>query len=319
MSPSERLGALVGVVTAIGLLLMLTSLPVMRRRHLADRVAPWAGVVAVGAGRAADPGSMSALWRPTTSWITARLLAVTTIAFSSVTGDDVALRRRLRSAGLGHADADLTRHRHEQIVWCLIGALVSGLMLSAIVASRGPVPVVAAAMLSLLVITTCVLIHDRRLTVTASRRRERMSAELPVAAELMALAIGAGESPAAALDRLARASSGLLADQFADAAQQARSGVPVLTCLRQVADDANLTPLRRMVDAIVTATDRGTPLADVLRAQAADLRGEAARAIVESAGRREIAMLIPVVFLVMPTVVVVAMFPGWQALQSITP
>ena len=63
------------------------------------------------------------------------------------------------------------------------------------------------------------------------------------------------------------------------------------------------------------AIDRGSPLAEVLRAQASDVRADARRSLLEKAGRREVAMLIPVVFLILPTVVLIAVYPGIQGLQ----
>ena len=54
----------------------------------------------------------------------------------------------------------------------------------------------------------------------------------------------------------------------------------------------------------------GTPLSDVLHAQAAVVREAARRDLIERASRKEIAMLVPVVFLVMPTTVVFAFWPG---------
>ena len=39
----------------------------------------------------------------------------------------------------------------------------------------------------------------------------------------------------------------------------------------------------------------------------------------ESAGRREIAMLVPVVFLVLPVTVVFALFPGFYGLSLAVP
>ena len=58
------------------------------------------------------------------------------------------------------------------------------------------------------------------------------------------------------------------------------------------------------------AVERGTPLADVLRAQAVDVREAGKRALLEAGGRKEIAMMVPVVFLVLPVTVLFALFPG---------
>jgi tight adherence protein C len=61
--------------------------------------------------------------------------------------------------------------------------------------------------------------------------------------------------------------------------------------------------------------ERGTPLTEVLRAQAQDARENSKRELLESAGKREIFMLIPVVFLILPLVIVIALFPGIAVLE----
>ena len=43
------------------------------------------------------------------------------------------------------------------------------------------------------------------------------------------------------------------------------------------------------------AVERGTPLADVLRAQAQDVREEGRRALMETGGRKEVLMMVPVI------------------------
>jgi tight adherence protein C len=68
---------------------------------------------------------------------------------------------------------------------------------------------------------------------------------------------------------------------------------------------------------VAVAVERGTPLAEVLRAQAVDVREAGKRALLESAGRREIGMMIPVVFFVLPVTVVFALFPGFYGLQLV--
>ena len=65
------------------------------------------------------------------------------------------------------------------------------------------------------------------------------------------------------------------------------------------------------------AVERGTPLADVLRAQAVDVREEGKRYLLESAGKREIGMLVPVVFFVLPLTIVFALFPGLVGLKFV--
>jgi tight adherence protein C len=64
--------------------------------------------------------------------------------------------------------------------------------------------------------------------------------------------------------------------------------------------------------------ERGTPLAEVLRSQAVDVREAAKRALLDTAGRKEIAMMVPVVFLVLPVTVLFALFPGFYTLSLVT-
>ncbi len=58
-----------------------------------------------------------------------------------------------------------------------------------------------------------------------------------------------------------------------------------------------------------------TPLADVLRAQAADVREAARRDLIEAGARKEVLMMVPVVFLVLPVTVVFAFWPGLVGLS----
>jgi tight adherence protein C len=55
---------------------------------------------------------------------------------------------------------------------------------------------------------------------------------------------------------------------------------------------------------------------EVLRAQATDARESAKRSLLEQAGKKEIGMLVPLVFLILPVTVLFAVFPGIVVLES---
>ncbi|BDZ44362.1 type II secretion system F family protein [Naasia aerilata] len=97
---------------------------------------------------------------------------------------------------------------------------------------------------------------------------------------------------------------------------EVRTGVPFAVALARLSRDLRLPPLTRAVEHLVAASERGAPLVDVLRAQAEDARTEAKRDLLESAGRREIVMLVPLVFLILPVTVIIAVFPGLLVLQT---
>ena len=77
----------------------------------------------------------------------------------------------------------------------------------------------------------------------------------------------------------------------------------------------DLAPFTRFVEQLTVALERGTPLAEVLRAQAQDSRDQSKRELIESAGRKEVAMLVPLVFLILPTTIAFAVFPALLVLQ----
>jgi tight adherence protein C len=106
-------------------------------------------------------------------------------------------------------------------------------------------------------------------------------------------------------------SRGELSRELRRALADARAGASLVVALQGIVDRTSLPSLARFVDGIAVAVERGTPLADVMRAQAVDVREAGKRALLEAGGRKEIAMMVPVVFLVLPTTVVFALFPGF--------
>jgi Flp pilus assembly protein TadB len=158
-----------------------------------------------------------------------------------------------------------------------------------------------------------VLGRDRWLTREVARREERMLEEFPTVAELLALAVTAGEGPVGALERVHRISAGELSKELGRRSPRPAPAPRWSQALEGVAARTSLAPLARFVDGVAIAVERGTPLAEVLRAQAVDVREAGKRRLLESAGRREIAMMVPVVFLVLPVTVVFALFPGFYA------
>ncbi|MHB2023499.1 MAG: type II secretion system F family protein, partial [Mycobacteriales bacterium] len=133
------------------------------------------------------------------------------------------------------------------------------------------------------------------------------------------LAVSAGEGPLASLERVARLGHGELAGELRRALADVRAGASLVSALQALGRRTSLPALARFVDGLVIAVERGTPLADVVRAQAMDVRQLAKRALLESAGKREIAMLLPVVFLILPVVVIFALFPGFYTLSIAAP
>ena len=163
------------------------------------------------------------------------------------------------------------------------------------------------------------LARDNQLTSQVKARERRILAEFPTVAELLALAVAAGESPVAALDRVVRRSGGELSAELAKVLAEVRTGEPVALAFDRMAATTGLPVVARFAEGIAVAVERGTPLADVLHAQAADVREAGRRELIEVGARREVAMMVPVVFLVMPVTVLFAFWPGVVGLSLTTP
>ncbi|AJT41403.1 type II secretion system F family protein [Psychromicrobium lacuslunae] len=146
------------------------------------------------------------------------------------------------------------------------------------------------------------------------RRESRMLAEFPALAELMALAVGAGESVTGALERVCQNSAGPLAKEFSRILAQTRTGSSLADALSDFSRRSSVAPLIRFTEGLAIGVERGTPMVEVLRAQAQDVREFAKRQLIESAGKKEIAMMVPLVFGILPLTVIFAAFPGLQLL-----
>jgi len=162
-------------------------------------------------------------------------------------------------------------------------------------------------------------LRDQALSRAARQRAQAIDAELPAVAELLAFTVSAGLAPASALNRVAHRLGGHLAAELRRATDEIAAGRSFSSALEAVADRTGTSGVQRFVDGIVVAMERGTPIAEVLRSQAMDARDAGHRTLMESAGRREIFALVPVVFLILPIVVVVAVFPGFSGLVVSTP
>jgi tight adherence protein C len=305
MTQLMTMGVLAGTVLGAGLWLVLARLPFMRRTRFINRIAPQlksvdvqSRLLAAGPVNVTPFGPLERIIRPVlldgVSWL-GRFNLGTTV-----------LSKRLAQAGRRQTAVDF---RAEQLLWAVLGLAV-GILLALVSAAGGGLDPVTGIILTIGLAAGGFLMRDYMLTVQIQRRETKMLAEFPSLAELMALAVSAGESTTGALERICRSAQGELADEFATVLADTRSGTPLLAALQDFSRRSRLQALVRFVDGITVAVERGTPLADVLRAQAQDVRDMAKRNLMESAGKKEIAMMVPLVFGVLPLTVLFAVYPG---------
>ena len=147
-------------------------------------------------------------------------------------------------------------------------------------------------------------------------RARDVEAEMSAGLELLGLCLAAGEDLTSALVRVARLGSGPFTYVIRNAVARIEVGVPVAQALTESAQIAGVPALTRAMEHITATLERGTPLVDVLSAQVSDVREGAKRQLIESAGKNEVLMLIPLVFLILPVTIAFAVFPGIIAINA---
>jgi len=158
--------------------------------------------------------------------------------------------------------------------------------------------------------TLLFVIIDRELTSHVKKRRQIIEAEFPAVIEMLTLAIAAGETPMSAMLRIAESANGELSKEFATVIAAVRSGEPLHTSLDSMGRRIKSVMIRRFIDAIVTATLRGAPLIEVLSRHAVEARANQRNIVMRAAGKAEISMMIPVVFLILPISILFALWPS---------
>lgn len=300
---ASMLGAFVGGLLGLGAVLAVSGWRRVRRPALELRVLPYLRDVHPYVEVTARPSALGAVFGPT--------LRAAAHTVGDVIGGSMSVQRRLVRLG---SSTTLEEFRVRQLIWGLAGFTGTAVVATLVWSVRGgsvPVLLIACVVGFMAGVLGC----DNRLSAQVRAREERMREEFPVVADLLALAVAAGESPVAGLERILRVVRGSLGDEFGLVLADVRTGMPVAAALDALAARTGVSSIARFAEGLAVAVERGTPLVDVLHAQAADVREASRRDLIEAGGRKEVAMMIPVVFLILPVTVVFAFFPGYVGLH----
>jgi tight adherence protein C len=307
-------GGLLGALTGLGLLLVASRLRVIHRPTLATRVLPYLRDVPRLGGSGVPP-AVATSPVAAAGGVFGPVLRAAADGVERVLGGASSVCRRLERAAI---DTTVHEFRIEQVLWGVAGfALVAAYCLLDALAGGGGV--VSSLLLCAVGFAVGVLARDTYLTSQVTARERRILAEFPAIAELLALAVAAGEGPVAALDRVVHRGGGELSRELGAVLAAVRTGVPVAQAFDDLARRTGLPLVARFANGVAVAVERGTPLGDVLHAQAADVREAGRRELIEVAARKEVFMMVPVVFLVLPMTVLIAFWPGVIGLHLTTP
>ncbi|MGZ0710526.1 type II secretion system F family protein (plasmid) [Coraliomargarita sp. W4R53] len=286
-----------GSTMGIGVCLLVSLAPRWGAPSLARRIGPYLRDIADPQGivplQTAGSAQLSALWDE----LKARL--------ARLAGGDTSIARRLRQAG---RPVDAAAFRGHQLLWAVAG-LAGGSIIAVVLVLTGR----GSVSLSLIPVLCAIggfFACDLLLSRAARARVARIEDELPTVLEFLALCLAAGESILDSLRRVGTLGAGDLTAELRGVVIAVRTGSSLSDSLGTLSRTLEIPSASRAIDQVISAIDRGAPLAQVLHSQAVDAREEAKRGLIERAGRNEIYMMVPLVFLILPLSVLFAVFPG---------
>ena len=162
-------------------------------------------------------------------------------------------------------------------------------------------------------LSTGKFIYGRR----TKKIQAKMDLEFPALVEVFAILISGGLSPSAALQVIGEHSRGEISQVIRPIISEMREGLNFSGALDALTKITGLPGVRRFADSLVIAVERGTPLSDVVSRQVGEIRNSQRLKNLERAGKAEIALMIPVVFLILPVSILFALWPSYYGLSGV--
>ena len=146
--------------------------------------------------------------------------------------------------------------------------------------------------------------------------QREINEELVNLLQMISIMISAGESPMAALKYTSKRSEGYLPNLIEQSFNKYSGGLNLVQTLDFIATATDSNQVRRLTNSIQIAVERGTPILEVLNNQVTALNKEINLALLKRSGKSEIALLIPVVFLILPVSIGFAIWPSIYGLNQ---
>ncbi len=142
------------------------------------------------------------------------------------------------------------------------------------------------------------------------RRQDEIVKTLPDALDLLTISVEAGLGFDAALNKVTEKWDNELSHAFGRVIHEIRMGKIRREALRDMAENVDVPDVTSFVAAIVQADQLGVSIAKVLRIQSEQMRIKRRQRAEEKAHQAPVKMLIPMVFLIFPSIWVVLMGPA---------
>ena len=133
----------------------------------------------------------------------------------------------------------------------------------------------------------------------------------------VSLSIAAGLAPRTAIAQAVRTAHPIVSTSWQAVAEDPQAQLPMSDLLQTVAAGTSQTN-RRVAHQLLIAIERGSPLSSALQQLSRELASESKRELLELAAKQEVKMMLPVVFGILPSVTVIALYPALAALAALS-
>jgi tight adherence protein C len=296
---NDRLLGLAFLLLWAGSTLLLSSWGRLSRPSLSQRLAPFHA----GTGPAVErtPQGAADGW---ISWW--GLVTAAGDRLSALFGVTEGAGRRLARV---HSDVTALAFRRRQ-AFATAGAALAGSLLS--VAAQAAPPL--AAFLVFGAATMTFLIIEQSLTSRSEKWRRSTEAEIPVAAEQLAMLMGAGASLGSALNRLAARGRGCVAADLEQVVNRIAQGLSEKEALTEWSDRCGVDAVSRLVN-VLTLHSEAADLGRLVTAEARRSRRDLHRKTLEQIESRSQQVWIPVTVATLVPGAILLAVPFVAALQ----
>ena len=148
------------------------------------------------------------------------------------------------------------------------------------------------------------------LSMMVTRRQNSIRLALPDAMDLLTICVEAGLGFDAAMVKVAEKWDSPLSNAFARVIQEIQLGKLRREALRDMADSIEISEMTSFVAVVIQSEMLGVSMAKVLRIQADQMRVKRRQLAEEAAHKAPIKMLVPMVFLIFPSLMLILFTPA---------
>lgn len=167
-----------------------------------------------------------------------------------------------------------------------------------------------------LLVIAGIFIPDLYLKACQDKRREEILKSLPDTLDLLCVSVEAGLGFDAALQKVTEKTDGPLTDEFEKTMQEINIGKPRREALRDMVPRVGVDDVTTFLGSIIQADQLGVSISNVLRLQSQQVRTNRRMRAQEKAQKAPVKMLIPLVFFIFPTIIIVLLGPAMIQLMD---